>query len=317
MRILLTGGTGFVGRAVAARLRAGGLGDPVLAVRAAGRGGGAREVVVGDIDGRTDWSAALDGVDAVVHCAARVHVLRETLSDPLAAFRAVNVEGTRRLAEAARAAGVRRFVLLSSVKVHGEESGTQPFRADDRPAPADAYALSKWEAEQALAAHCGTDGPQWTVIRPPLVYGPGVGANFLALLRWLRRGVPLPLGALHNRRSLVALDNLADLVATCVVHPAAAYRTLLVRDGEDLSTTELLCRLARALEVPARLLPVPAGVLTRGAAWLGRGDVARRLCGSLQVDDAATRALLGWTAPVGVDAALRATARHFLAQGTT
>ncbi|MTI93171.1 NAD-dependent epimerase/dehydratase family protein [Stutzerimonas stutzeri] len=243
MRILLTGSSGFVGSALAQALAERPLGELVLPVRSVVEG----RPAIGEIGAATDWSALLDGVEVVVHCAARVHVMRETDADPLAAFRAVNVQGTLRLAESAAAAGVRRFIFLSSVKVHGEASGERPFRASDPPAPADAYGLSKLEAEQGLRELSARTGMELVIIRPPLVYGPGVKANFRSMMRWLARGVPLPLGAIHNRRSLVALDNLVDLIRSCITHPQAAGQIFLVSDGEDLSTSELLRRLGRAL----------------------------------------------------------------------
>lgn len=314
-RILVTGGTGFVGAAVLARLRQDG--RSTLGVS---RGGGFAAGCVGGPaleDGAADWRALLQGCDAVVHTAARVHVMREAGAGPLAAdllaadllatYRAANVAGSLRLASQAAAAGVRRFVFLSSIKVNGE--GTEPgrpFTADDRPAPQDAYARSKAEAEAALLQLGRRTGMEVVVIRPPLVYGPGVKANFLAMMRWLQRGLPLPLGAVTgNRRSLVALDNLADLIACSIDHPAAANRVLLVRDGEDLSTAALLRRTAAALQVNARLLPVPPRALAAMAAVLGRRAALARLCGSLQVDDSASRRLLGWQPPIGVDEGLR------------
>lgn len=260
----------------------------------------------GDLGPDADWRPALSGVQAVVHCAARVHIMADTSADPLAEFRRVNVDGTLALARQAAAAGVRRFVLLSSVKVHGEATAPgHPFHADDAPRPEDAYGLSKHEAEQALRHLAAETGLEVVVVRSPLVYGPGVKANFAQLMRAVALGVPLPLGALHNRRSLVGLDNLVDLLRVCLDHPAAANQTFLVSDGEDLSTTELVHRLGRALGRPARLLPVPAPLLRAGAALLGRRAAVDRLCGSLQVDIASTRARLGWTPPVSVDEGLR------------
>lgn len=272
-------------------------------------------VAVGDIDPHTDWRGALAGVDCVVHLAARVHVMHERAADPLAEFRKVNVDGSLALARQAVAAGVRRFIFVSSIKVNGEGTAPgRPFAADDALAPADAYGISKLEAERSLLALAAEAGMQMVIIRPVLVYGPGVKANFRSMMSWLSKGVPLPLGAIHNRRSLVALDNLVDLILTCMNHLAAAGQVFLVSDGEDLSTTELLRRMGAALGRPARLLPVPAAWLDGAARLLGKGAVAQRLCGSLQVDIEKTRRLLDWTPPVTVDAALRETARHFLAQ---
>lgn len=310
--ILVTGGTGFVGSAVLARLDA----DGTVPVRAAVRSAGARiapgidKVVVGPLAGDTDWHAALAGVSALVHCAARVHVMDDTAADPLEEFRRINVQGTLALARQAAAAGVKRFVFVSSIKVNGEMTAAgKPFTADDAPAPADAYGVSKMEAEQALRALERQSGMQVVIIRPPLVYGKAVKANFAAMMRWLARGIPLPLGAIHNRRSLVALDNLVDLIVTCVRHPQAAGQTFLVSDGQDPSTTELLQRMGRAMGRPARLIPVPAACLTLGASLLGKRAVAQRLCGSLQVDIGKTRRLLDWTPPLTLDQGLKEAAK--------
>ncbi|WP_282341143.1 SDR family oxidoreductase [Pseudomonas sp. PS02288] len=317
MRILLTGSTGFVGRGLLERMSAEVGVETVAVVRDSSVGLPTHAAIfrVGEIGADTDWRGALERIDAVVHCAARVHVMRDTSSDPLAECRQVNVNGTLNLAEQAARAGVRRFIFISSIKVNGEgtESG-KPYLADCLPAPLDPYGISKMEAEQGLRALASETGMEVVIIRPVLVYGPGVKANFRSMMSWLSKGVPLPLGAIHNKRSLVALDNLVDLIVTCVDHPNAANQTFLVSDAEDLSTTELLQRMGRALGKPARLLPVPAPLLRVGAALLGKGAVAQRLCGSLQVDISKTREVLGWTPPVSVDDALRRTAEHYLAE---
>jgi len=263
----------------------------------------------------TNWLIALSGVRAVIHTAARVHVMGNFAGDTLAEFRRVNVAGTLNLARQAVDAGVRRFVFISSIKVNGEQTlPGRPYAADDVPAPVDPYGISKHEAEQGLRQLAQETGMEVVIIRPVLVYGPGVKANFYSMMRWLYKGIPLPLGAIHNQRSLVALDNLVDLIVTCVDHPAAANQTFLVSDGEDLSTTELLRRTAAALGKPARLIPVPAWVLQASARLLGKEDFAQRLCGSLQVDISKTRSLLGWSPPIIVDEALYKTAQHFLQQ---
>lgn len=309
--ILVTGANGFVGRAICAELA-----RRQYAVRSVVRGhrvsdsvSGAElsdRIQLGDIGPATDWSGALAEAKAVVHLAARVHVMRDSSVDPLAAFRAVNVAGTLNLARQAAAAGVQRFLFMSSVKVNGE--CTQPgqaFTEADAPAPQDAYGVSKHEAELGLRQIAGESGMEVVIIRPPLVYGPGVKANFAALMRAVQGGWPLPLGAVHNRRSLVALDNLVDFIVTCLTHPQAANQTFLVSDGNDLSTPELVRGLARVAGVPARLLPVPVWALRAGTSLLGKGDAMQRLCGNLQVDISRARSLLGWAPPVSVDEGLR------------
>jgi nucleoside-diphosphate-sugar epimerase len=309
--ILVTGASGFVGRALCAELARRGL--PYRATSRVPREG---FTAVGPLDESTDWSAALAGVDRVVHLAARVHVMHEAAADPLAEFRRANVAATLRLARQAAVAGVRRFVFASSIKVNGEETPPgRPFTAEDVPRPQDPYGISKLEAEQGLLQLARETGMEVTVVRPPLVYGPGVQANFRSMLRWLKRGVPLPLAAVRNRRTLVALDNLVDLLVVCLEHPAAANQVLLAGDGEDLSTPQLLRRAAAALGTRAHLLPVPTALLAAGATLAGKGDVVRRLCGSLQLDTGKTRQVLGWTPPVGVDEALARTAREFIASG--
>lgn len=304
--ILLTGATGFVGQALDARLRSEGrrlLGT----ARRSGQLGTGTPVAAAELRPDQDWSACLAHTRAVVHLAARVHVMDERAADPLAAFRLANTAGTLNLARQSAAAGVRRFVFVSSIKVNGEQTAPgRAFRFDDAPAPLDPYGVSKREAEEGLRALGATSGMEIVIVRPPLVYGPGVKANFAALMRAVRRGWPLPLGDVTaNRRSLVALDNLVDLLVSCINHPAAAGQTFLVSDGEDLSTAELLRRMGQALGRPARLLPVPASLLEAGAALLGRRAMAQRLLGSLQVDIAHTCRTLGWAPPVSVDEGLR------------
>lgn len=316
MRVLLTGATGFVGRELLHRMAAEAALTPVAAVRGpvSGLPEGVMSMRVAGLEADTPWQDALQGCQVVIHSAARVHVMNDRSADPLAEFRKVNVAGTLNLARQAAAAGVRRFIFVSSIKVNGEATAPgQAFGADDMPAPVDPYGISKLEAEQGLRALAAETGMEVVIIRPVLVYGPGVKANFRSMMSWLNRGVPLPLGAIGNKRSLVALDNLVDLIVTCIDHPAAANQTFMVSDGEDLSTTELLRRMGRALNKPARLLPLPAFLLETGAALLGKRGVAQRLCGSLQVDISKTRHLLGWTPPVSVDAALRKTAVDFQA----
>ncbi|MFZ2296163.1 MAG: SDR family oxidoreductase [Polaromonas sp.] len=306
MRLLVTGADGFLGKPLCGEFfRCGHV------VRAASRSAkaeadGFEQTIVGSISSETDWSAAISDVDVVIHLAARVHVMDDNADDPLAEFRKVNVAGTLNLARQAAAAGVKRFVFVSSVKVNGEYTlPGQAFTESDLPAPKDAYGISKHEAEVGLRQMAVETGMEVVIVRPPLVYGPGVKANFAALMRAVQRGWPLPLGAVYNQRSLVALGNLVDFVVLSTIHRQAANQTFLVSDGHDLSTTELVRGLARAAGMPARLLPVPTWVLAAGAALLGKGDAAQRLCGNLQVDISKARSLLGWEPPLSVDEGLR------------
>ncbi len=306
MLVAVTGADGFVGRHVCRALRARGC-EVRPAVRDEACAERARDlirealppVVVGEIGPSTDWSAALAGAEAVIHLAARVHVMDEKAVDPLEAFREVNVRGTRRLAAAAAASGVRRLVFVSSIKVNGESTtGRGPFSERDAPDPRDAYGLSKWEAEQALAEVGASTGLETVTVRPPLVHGPGVGGNLLRLLRLVSRSVPLPFAGVRNRRTLIAADNLADLLALCAVHPAAVGRTFTAGDGEDLSTADLIRALAAGLGRPALLVPAPHGLLRTLASPLGRSAALDRLTGSLQVDSTTVCEVLGWTPPV-------------------
>ncbi|MCC6611816.1 MAG: SDR family oxidoreductase [Burkholderiales bacterium] len=311
MKVLVTGATGFIGRSLCPALRGRG-----FAVRAAVRGEPAlpADIEIAKIDTlgpATRWSAAVSGVDAIVHLAGRAHVLGANGADEAAKVRAVNMEATVHLARAAIRAGVRRFVFVSTAKVHGEQNAGRPWTEQDPPAPQDLYAVSKWEAEQALAELSRTSALEVVVLRPPLVYGPGVKANFLRLLRTVDRGLPVPLGAIRNRRSLVYVGNLADAIATSIDRPAAANRTFLVSDGEDVSTPELIRRVAAALDRPARLVSVPLWMLRLGARLLGRGADFERLVGELAVDASAIRRELGWQPPYSMQSGLEATAKWY------
>lgn len=312
---MVTGGSGFVGGALINQLVSLSGVSVIAPVRnpATKFPPGVLPILVPNVDAESDWSQALKGVDVVIHCAGRVHVMNEVATDPLAAFRQTNVEGTLRLAHQAITAGVRRFVFISSIKVNGEgRARGETYSADDVPAPVDPYGVSKLEAEQALLALAITTGLEVVIVRPVLVYGPGVKANFLSMMRWLNRGVPLPFGAVRNTRSLVAIDNLVDLILTCSHHPAAINQVFLASDGEDVSTTQLIRKLAAALGKSPILVPVPVWLMTSVAALLGRQALSQRIFGSLQVDISKNRQLLNWVPPVSLDHALSRTAQHFL-----
>ena len=306
-RIVVTGGSGFVGRKLCTELELHNCNvsrtvRALLPLNSASSG----LVHVGQIDGATPWLQTLQGAKIIIHLAARVHIMQDTMIDPLTAFRAVNVEGTLNLARQAAVAGVKRFVFVSTAKVNGESTQPdRPFTEVDIPNPQDAYSLSKYEAEQGLRRIAADTGMAVVIIRPPLVYGPGVKANFAVLMQAVQQGRPLALGSVNNRRSLVALDNLVDFIMICMTHPKAANQTFLVSDGNDLSTAELVRGLARAAGVAPRLLPVPVWALQAGAMLLGKEDEVQRLCGSLQVDISKARQLMGWRPPIVVDEGLR------------
>lgn len=311
--VMVTGAGGFLGKAFCAALAiTNKVCRPVYRNRFSLLSA-CEDVVYAEITPDTNWQSSLMGVEAVVHLAAQAHTV-----DAFDDYKSrdflwqINASGTINLAKQAAAAGVRRFVFVSSIKVNGERTlPEQPFTEKDSPAPQGAYALSKLAAELGLMELAAETGMEVVIVRPPLVYGPGVKANFLSMMRCLARGVPLPLGAIHNRRSFVALDNLVDLLTTCLDHPAAANQVFFASDCEDMSTSELLQRTAAALGKTARLLPVPQKIVIEGLRFLGRADLAERLCGSLQVDSGKVRRLLGWQPPVGVDESLRNTAQYF------
>lgn len=292
---LVTGANGFVGAEIVRQLRAQG-----AAVRLAVRTptGAADEVVVGDIGPETNWSTALAGVDRVIHCAARVHQMDDRAADPLAAFRTVNRDGSAALAQQAAEAGVKRLVFLSSIKVNGETTKDRgPFTAEDAPDPQDPYGVSKSEAEQALHSIAAETGLEIAIIRPPLVYGPGVRANFARMVSWVARGRPMLFGLCRNPRSLVSVTNLASLAIAASKHPAAAGATLLASDGETVSVRDLLSRIGVAFGRPARLLPVPPALLRLAGSLTGQRAAIDRLCDPLVVDGESTRRLLGWHPP--------------------
>jgi nucleoside-diphosphate-sugar epimerase len=307
MRILVTGANGFIGTRLCARL----VEIEKWEVTGVTRRPAswplriALDCQPGDWD-RVDWAPRLQGQDVVIHLAGKAHAPGSAAPGVLAEYRRINVEATRRIAGQCVEAGVRRMVFVSSIKVNGEETAVdRPFVAQDRPQPVDAYGISKWEAELALAEIAALTGLEVVVIRPPLVYGPGAKGNFALLVRAVQAGLPLPLGAVRNRRSLVGLGNLVDLLATCAAHPRAAGQTFLVADGEDLSTAELIRRIAVELGRSPRLFPVPPGLLRLGARLVGRAAAADRLVGSLRVDIRPTCERLSWQPPESVAQGLR------------
>jgi nucleoside-diphosphate-sugar epimerase len=310
--VLVTGANGFVGAQLVSRLEH----DDRFRVRKARRDADQcdeRSIDVGDIGPETDWSSALAGTDVVVHCAARVHVMNDSSADPLAAFRKVNLHGTLNLARQAVAAGVRRFVFVSSVKVNGETTtNLPPFTSLSAPAPVDAYGKSKWEAEQGLWTIARETGLDVVIVRPPLVYGPGVKANFLRLMKAVRKGLPLPLARVRNQRSMVYVGNLVDLLSICTMHPDAVSQTFLVSDGVDLSTQDLVKQLAMAMHIKPRLIGVPPSLMLAAAHMVGKSDVADRLLGSLQVDMTLTRNTLGWQPPYSIECGIAATVNGYV-----
>ena len=309
VKILVTGANGFLGKSLTAELL-----RKKYSVCAAVRSkelpiNDVEVIVAGNIDDVTSWTEALNGVAVVIHLAARVHVMNDTSIDPFAEFRKVNVEGTLNLANQAAQVGVRRFIFISSIKVNGEKTVTnKPFLETDIANPQDTYGVSKHEAEQGLMRIAEETGMEVVIIRPPLVYGAGVKANFASMMRVVKRGIHLPFGAIHNKRSFVYVENLVSFILLCIDHPAAANQTFLVSDGHDISTTELLRGCAEALGVRVRLVPVPQKLIEVCAAMIGKRDVAQRLCGSLQVDISKARTLLGWAPPISLADGLKATA---------
>lgn len=311
-KVLVTGSNGFTGKPLCVELAKRG-----WRVRAGVRSGNAVSTdgdyaVTGPISGETDWRECLQGIDHVIHLAARVHVMHDSAADPLSSFLTVNFHGTVNLARQSAAAGVKRFIYLSSIKVNGESSHTAVFTEQSPPQPRDAYAISKFRAEQALVEIGRETGLEIVIIRPPLVYGPGVKANFLRLLHLVNRGLPLPLASVHNRRSLVSIENLVDFICSCLQHPTAAGQTFLVSDDNDLSTPALLQCMAEAMSRPLRLFPCPAAVLRLIASLVGRAAEIDRLCGSLRVDIGKAREVLSWQPPFTVSHGINQTVQWYL-----
>ena len=309
---MITGANGFVGRLLCAEL----LGRGHF-VRAAVRSSvqlpdGVEVVAVGHINGNTDWLKALDGVDVVIHLAARVHVMKDTAADPLAEFLRVNLHGTENLAQQAARAGVRRLVYASSIKVNGEQTGeTRRFAESDAANPQDPYGVSKWQAEQALRRIAQETALEVAILRPPLVYGPGVKGNFIRLFAAVDKGIPLPLAGACNARSLVYAGNLVDALIACAIHPAAAGQTYLVSDGADVSTASLVTKIAEALGRKSSSFYFPPGLLRVAATMLGRSEQVDRLFGSMRVNDAKIRSELAWVPPYTLEQGLRATAEWY------
>lgn len=316
MKIAVTGANGFVGRAIVRQLAESGHQVLAYARQGVADAPGVEALAAPDLGVLADWGFKPgQNIEVLVHTAARVHVMRDGAADPLVEYRRVNVAGTLALAHQAMAAGVRRFVFLSSVKVNGESTPSgSAFRRDDRHFPDTPYGLSKLEAEQGLAQITAQGGMELVIVRPPLVYGPGVGANFLRLMDVVQHGLPLPFGRIENARSLIYVDNLAAAVAHCCVHPAAAGKTYLVSDGVSVSTPALIRAIAAAMGRPARLLPVPPRWMQAAAAVLGKREEADRILGSLVVDDTPLRDELDWRPPHSFEAGLRATVAWYLAR---
>ncbi|OQW49993.1 UDP-glucose 4-epimerase family protein [Candidatus Raskinella chloraquaticus] len=314
MNVLITGANGFVGRALASHLAAEEAMTVRVAVRRLSRPFPASVDVRDNLDlDDADWSSALRTIDVVIHCAARVHVRNDTATDAIAEFRKTNTDGTLKLAKKAAEAGVKRFIYLSTIKVNGNSTNDRPpFSANDIPAPTDPYGMSKMEAEIGLLELAKKTGLDIVIIRPPLVYGPGVKANFLSLMRLVNWSIPMPFGRIDNKRSFVAIDNLVDFIKTCCVHPSARNQIFMVSDGADLSTTHLIRMIGQALGKPTYLIPTPSNLMFYAARMFGKAEIADRLIGSLQVDIEKNNYLLNWTPPVKMDDALKQTADMFL-----
>ncbi|HSI37487.1 MAG TPA: SDR family oxidoreductase [Methylotenera sp.] len=308
----MTGASGFIGKLLTNELLRQGYVVRVAVRSSTGIVNNNVELVtLGEISGVNDWLMALNNVNVVIHLAARVHVMNDKSIDPLVEFRKVNVDGTLNLARQAAQTGVKRFIFISSIKVNGElTSEGKPFTEGDVSNPQDAYGISKLEAEQGLLQIAQQTGMEVVIIRPPLVYGPNVKANFASMLKAVKQGIPLPLGAINNKRSFIYVENLVSFIILCVQHPLATNQIFLVSDGYDLSTTELLRECALALGVNSRLIPVPQKVLEVIAHMLGKRDVVQRLCGNLQVDITKARTLLGWMPPISVSEGLKRTAAN-------
>jgi len=319
--VLITGATGFVGSRLATFLGTQCTGMELrLAVRhrpdelqVPGLVPTGSIEVVGDINPHTNWIDALDGVDVVIHLAARVHVMNDVARDPLEEYRNANTLATIHLAQEAAKAGIKRFIYLSSIKVNGEETAFgKSYSEDSTPAPIDPYGVSKWEAELGLEKVCAQTGMEFVIIRPPLIYGPGVKANFHKLMGLVAKGLPLPLGSIRNQRSMLALDNLVSFIAEAMTNPLAANQRFLLSDGRDVSTSQLLRLLAKGMGKPIWLLPVPVFILRAAAQVLGASTAADRLLGSLQIDSSKARQLLQWQPPLSTEEGITIAAEAYL-----
>jgi nucleoside-diphosphate-sugar epimerase len=305
-KVLVTGANGFLGRAISAALLEQGF-DVLCATRSPYQLDGAKTIIISALEEQTDWAEYLAGVDCVIHTAARVHIARDTAQDSYDEFQKVNVIGTLNLAQQAAQCGVGRFIFISSIGVNGKQN-TIPFLETDKPNPQGSYAISKQEAEQELLSLAKNTGLQVVIIRPPLVYGDKAPGNFGSLVRWVSRGVPLPLGAVNNKRSFVALDNLVSFIVHCISHPKAANEIFLISDGEDVSTKELIKRTAKAFGKRSMLVPAPVSLMEFAAKLIGKEELATRLFGPLQVDSTKARELLGWKPVITMDGQLQKTA---------
>jgi len=312
--VLVTGANGFIGSELSRRMLAEGWG-----VRGAIRSSakkhrlpqGINAIEIGNIDSHTEWETAVCGIDTIVHLAARVHMMDDITSDPITAFRNINVAGTKRLAQTAESKKVRRFVYVSSIKVNGE-GRSDPYTTEDYPSPVGPYAISKFEAEEELHRIAANTGFEVVILRPPLVYGPGVKANFLKLIRIVDRGIPLPLAMAKNHRSMIYLKNLVDAILLCIIHPEAAGKTFLLSDGKDVSIAELIQMISSALGRPSRLFPLPPELLRFLAKVTGRSNAVSRLLDSLIVDCSRIRTELDWTPPYSMKEGLEETANWYL-----
>jgi len=314
-KILITGATGFVGRALFENLKSKKKYFAHLTTRTNQEElfEGGKAFNIGEIDANTDWKDALDGVDCIIHCAARAHMTEKKQTDSLNAYRTINVDGTRNLAKQAVSIGIKRFIFLSSIKVNGEGTiASKSFKYNDISQPEDAYGISKWETEKALLEISKQTGLEVVIIRPPLVYGEGVKGNFLRLLDIVYKQIPLPFAKINNLRSFIALDNLIDLIICCIEHPKAGGKTFLVSDGEDLSTSDLIMKLSKLMDKSPRLFQVPQLIIQLIGRLVGKSSEVKRLLESLRVDNSYTREILGWSPVLSLDESLAKTVRWYL-----